>query len=84
MKDSYGDDEEPLKGPCVDIPPRTGRCLVFEQRGILHSGETVTKGIKVSVRTEFMYGLPNAQTTPRTKTVDAADAAADAADAKSG
>lgn len=41
----------------LDVPPRTGRCLIFEQRSILHTGEPVTKGVKVTVRTEFMYGL---------------------------
>ena len=45
----------PLKGPCLDIPSRVGRVLVFEQANLLHSGEPIKKGIKVSMRTDFMY-----------------------------
>jgi len=44
-----------LIGPCVDIPARLGRVLIFEQEDLLHSGEPVQKGIKISMRTDFMY-----------------------------
>jgi len=54
-KDSW---ERPkLMGPCIDVPPRTGRVLVFEQQGLLHSGEPVIEGVKVAMRTDFMYDL---------------------------
>jgi hypothetical protein len=42
-------------GDFMDVEARVGRVLVFEQEGILHSGEEVTKGIKLSMRTDFMY-----------------------------
>jgi hypothetical protein len=57
----------PRLGPALDVPPRTGRVFIFEQRSILHTGEPVTKGIKVTVRTEFMYSLNP------TKAIEAAD-----------
>jgi len=44
-----------LQGPCVDIPARVGRVLVFEQCDLLHSGEPVERGVKVSIRTDFLY-----------------------------
>jgi hypothetical protein len=34
-----------------------GRVLVFEQADLLHSGEPVEKGVKISIRTDFMYEL---------------------------
>jgi len=49
--------DDPLKGPCIDIPPRLGRVLVFEQDNVLHSGEPITKGVKISMRTDFMYEI---------------------------
>lgn len=39
----------------VDVEPRIGRALIFEQRGLVHSGEDVEKGIKLTVRTDLMY-----------------------------
>ncbi|QRV81987.1 2OG-Fe(II) oxygenase family protein [Ceratobasidium sp. AG-Ba] len=39
----------------IDVEPRTGRALIFEQRGLVHSGEDVKKGIKITVRTDLMY-----------------------------
>ncbi|KAG8852802.1 hypothetical protein FRB96_008490 [Tulasnella sp. 330] len=39
----------------IDVNPRMGRVLIFEQDGLLHSGEEVIKGTKIAVRTEFMY-----------------------------
>jgi len=41
----------------IDVEPLPGRVLVFEQEGIPHSGEEVTKGVKYSVRTDFMYDV---------------------------
>jgi len=38
----------------VDVAPRTGMALVFDQ-GILHKGSPVRQGVKYSVRTEVMY-----------------------------
>ncbi|KZT38248.1 hypothetical protein SISSUDRAFT_957281, partial [Sistotremastrum suecicum HHB10207 ss-3] len=39
----------------LDVPARTGRVLIFEQNGMAHSGEEVSRGIKISMRTDFMY-----------------------------
>ena len=39
----------------VDVDPKAGRVLLFQQRGLLHSGEEVLNGTKVTMRTEIMY-----------------------------
>ncbi|CAE6446473.1 unnamed protein product [Rhizoctonia solani] len=39
----------------IDVDPRVGRVLIFEQRGLVHSGEDVKKGIKLTVRTDLMF-----------------------------
>lgn len=39
----------------VDIEPKKGRVLIFQQRGLFHSGEEVTKGVKYAVRSDFMF-----------------------------
>lgn len=39
----------------VDVESRTGRVLIFEHEALMHSGEEVTKGVKYSIRTDFMY-----------------------------
>lgn len=43
-----------------DVEPRLGRVLVFEQEGMVHSGETISSGVKYTMRTDFMYGLEEA------------------------
>jgi len=59
-------DELPLKGGStrffsmnlkrhLDVVPATGACLVFQHRGLLHSGEDVIQGTKYTVRTDVMY-----------------------------
>ncbi|KAG8961305.1 hypothetical protein FRC03_005563 [Tulasnella sp. 419] len=47
-------------GRWVDVEARMGRVLIFEQKagnhgGIVHSGEMVTRGEKISVRSDIMY-----------------------------
>jgi len=42
-------------GAFVDIEPKKGRVLIFQQRGIFHSGEDVTKGVKYALRSDFMF-----------------------------
>lgn len=54
QEDSWHDGDD-LRGPCVDVPARRGRVLIFAQEKLLHSGEPVIQGVKVTVRTEFMY-----------------------------
>jgi hypothetical protein len=41
----------------VKVTPKQGRVLVFQHRGLLHSGEEVTGGIKYTMRTDLMYKL---------------------------
>jgi predicted 2-oxoglutarate/Fe(II)-dependent dioxygenase YbiX len=38
-----------------DVEPRKGRVLIFQQRGIYHSGEEVTKGVKYAVRSDILF-----------------------------
>lgn len=47
----------PVGATYLDIDPIPGRVLIFEQEGIPHTGEEVTKGVKYSVRTDLMYEL---------------------------
>lgn len=39
----------------VDVEPRRGRALIFEQSGIWHSGEEVNEGIKYTIRADLLY-----------------------------
>lgn len=41
----------------IDVEPRVGRVLLFQQRLLLHSGEEVTAGLKYTMRTDVMYEL---------------------------
>ncbi|KAL9000578.1 MAG: hypothetical protein Q9169_000871 [Polycauliona sp. 2 TL-2023] len=39
----------------LDVEPRVGRVLIFQQRGLLHSGDDVRNGTKYTLRTDLMY-----------------------------
>lgn len=39
----------------LDVDSRLGRVLIFEHAGLMHSGEDVVEGTKISMRTDFMY-----------------------------
>lgn len=39
----------------LDVDPKAGRVLIFQQKGLLHSGADVTKGIKYTMRSDIMY-----------------------------
>jgi hypothetical protein len=39
----------------LDVFPQTGLCLVFQHRGLLHSGDDVVQGTKYTMRTDIMY-----------------------------
>ncbi|KAG8915479.1 hypothetical protein FRC00_003928 [Tulasnella sp. 408] len=39
----------------VDVDPRPGRALIFEQTNLLHCGAKVLKGEKYTIRTDLMY-----------------------------
>jgi len=39
----------------LDVEPKIGRILLFQQRNLLHSGEEVESGVKFTMRTDLMY-----------------------------
>ncbi len=41
----------------VDVDPKAGRVLIFEHRGLYHSGDEVRKGVKFTMRTDMLYEL---------------------------
>ncbi|KAF2182037.1 hypothetical protein K469DRAFT_713118 [Zopfia rhizophila CBS 207.26] len=58
--------QEPLKGGAttfhsynmrerIDVVPKVGRILLFQHRFLLHSGDDVVKGTKLTMRTDLMY-----------------------------
>jgi len=63
---------EDLKGGCTrffgkiwpgpeetyDVDPSPGTCLIFQHRGLIHSGEDVLQGTKYTVRTDVLYRRP--------------------------
>jgi hypothetical protein len=67
LNDPEGKDgQEPLKGGAttfhswnmqerIDVIPKVGRVLMFQHRGLLHSGDDVVSGTKLTMRTDLMY-----------------------------
>ena len=66
LKLSEDDPDEPLVGGAtrfwtpnkkhfLDVFPRRGRVLVFQQRMLVHSGEEVIQGVKYTMRSDFMF-----------------------------
>ncbi|TFK22845.1 oxidoreductase [Coprinopsis marcescibilis] len=43
------------KNRYVDVMPKKGRVLIFQQRNLCHSGEDVIKGTKYALRSDFMF-----------------------------
>lgn len=41
----------------VDVNPKAGRVLIFQQQGLYHAGDDVLEGTKYTMRTEVMYEL---------------------------
>jgi hypothetical protein len=41
----------------MDIDPKVGRVLIFQQKRLLHSGDDVVAGIKYTMRSDLMYEL---------------------------
>jgi hypothetical protein len=39
----------------LDVHPKLGRVLIFQQRMLVHSGEEVTKGVKYTMRSDFLF-----------------------------
>ncbi|KAJ2930910.1 hypothetical protein H1R20_g6174, partial [Candolleomyces eurysporus] len=45
----------PNKKHFLDVEPKIGRVLVFQQRMLVHSGEEVLAGMKYTMRSDFMF-----------------------------
>ncbi|CAF9927641.1 MAG: hypothetical protein GOMPHAMPRED_004459 [Gomphillus americanus] len=41
----------------IRVKPKVGRVLIFQHAGLLHSGEEVLKGLKLTMRTDIMYQI---------------------------
>lgn len=41
----------------MDIDPKIGRVLIFQHKRLLHSGDDVVEGIKLTMRSDLMYGF---------------------------
>ncbi|TPX10707.1 uncharacterized protein E0L32_008276 [Thyridium curvatum] len=41
----------------VDVDPKAGRVLIFQHRGLYHSGAVVEKGLKYTMRSDLLYEL---------------------------
>ena len=39
----------------LPVDPKAGRVLVFQHKGLLHSGAEVTSGVKYTMRSDLMY-----------------------------
>ncbi|KAF2820186.1 oxidoreductase domain-containing protein [Ophiobolus disseminans] len=62
------DGQEPLEGGAttfhswnmqerIDVVPKCGRVLMFQHRDLLHSGDDVVSGTKLTMRTDLMYAM---------------------------
>ncbi|KAF8073982.1 hypothetical protein FPV67DRAFT_1666725 [Lyophyllum atratum] len=51
----------PNKKAYLDVHPKLGRVLIFQQRMLVHSGEEVTQGIKYTMRSDFLFEQKGAQ-----------------------
>jgi hypothetical protein len=60
------DGQEPLQGGAttfyswsmqerIDVTPKCGRVLMFQHRDLLHSGDEVVRGLKLTMRTDLMF-----------------------------
>lgn len=38
-----------------DVEAVPGRCIIFQHRNLLHSGDVVRQGEKVALRTDILY-----------------------------
>jgi hypothetical protein len=43
------------KGRYVDIEPKVGRMLVFQQKMLYHSRQEVVAGVKYALRSDFLF-----------------------------
>lgn len=43
----------------LDVDPKAGRVLIFQQKKMFHSGDDVTAGVKYTMRSDLMYEFEN-------------------------
>ena len=48
----------------LDVQPKMGRVLIFQQRYLIHSGDDVIRGMKLTMRTDIMYSRVEDEETP--------------------
>jgi hypothetical protein len=41
----------------LDVDPKAGRVLIFQHRGLLHSGDEVLQGTKYTIRSDLMFAF---------------------------
>jgi len=51
----------------LDVQPKMGSVLIFQQRYLLHSGDDVIRGMKLTMRTDIMYSRVEDEEAPETK-----------------
>ena len=51
----------------LDVLPKAGRVLLFQHRGLLHSGDDVAQGTKYTMRTDLMYSLESTKSEERSR-----------------
>jgi hypothetical protein len=39
----------------LDVPPKIGSVLLFQHQGLIHSGDDLVSGMKITLRTDLMY-----------------------------
>jgi hypothetical protein len=49
----------------LDVQPKMGSVLIFQQRWLYHAGSEVIKGTKLTMRTELMYQKTDEVAPPR-------------------
>ncbi|KAL2145558.1 hypothetical protein VTI28DRAFT_6796 [Corynascus sepedonium] len=47
----------------IDVNPKAGRVLIFQHKGLIHSGDDVLRGTKYTMRTDIIYELKLPETT---------------------
>ncbi|KAI0473873.1 hypothetical protein GGR56DRAFT_553645 [Xylariaceae sp. FL0804] len=55
IADASEPEDEKRNIPHVDVKPKVGRALVFQQRMLWHAGQEVTNGEKYTVRLDLMF-----------------------------
>lgn len=45
----------PERTEFIDVEPKRGRVLIFQQRMLWHSGEEVLEGVKMTMRSDLMF-----------------------------